>query len=371
MTAQGQTRTFFAADQNPVVANIFTDELESNGSFQYGKSMMPGNSIDEMRGGHRTGHIPSYFSGTNQIIEKQSQYIVRFDKGPVDIEDSITVRIAIGDQPQGNFNIPSNKGHKITDADRGRLRRQATEIRVAVVVDDDHLDPGLAQQHIKVATPGAIQGIDRDGHARAGDGLKIDQTADTFEIGVAGIDLLNQSRPKCLVKRNFLITDFAEHCIGAKLDIPGYFRQCGPAPVRREFKSIVFIRVVTGGKVDSSSRLAPENFKSDDRRRRITVAQKRFDTGTGQDSGRFPGKSDAHEPGVVADDHPAIVNARDPQMIGNGLGNNPHIVEDEIFTKNAAPTRRSETDSAHRSLPSNRNHEHITQKQRFSKAGRH
>jgi hypothetical protein len=100
-------------------------------------------------------------------------------------------------------------------------------------------------------------------------------------------------------------------------------------------------------KIYRSGSLAPKDLERDNRRGRIAIAQKDLYASPGKDLGSLTGKTFSHEPGIAADDDTSVFFTRSKNMVGNGLGHDPDIVEYKILTEYSPPSGRTERDSSH------------------------
>ena len=195
VAADRQAGALLAADQDLVPADVVADELEADRRLQHLQAVVPGDGIDEVGGGDGAGDVAVLPLDPHQVVVKKGQDVVRLDEGAVLVDDAVAVGVAVGGQTQADIRPAPHQVDEIVDMGRGGFRRQAAEIGVAMVVERHDLNPRLAQQGVEVAATGPVHRIDGEGHARTGDGGKVDQFPQPGEIGLARIDDLDQAGP--------------------------------------------------------------------------------------------------------------------------------------------------------------------------------
>ena len=305
MAAHGQAGTFFAANEDAVLTDIFADKLEADRRFENLGAVITGDGIDKVGGGDRPGGIAALPLDAQQVIVQKGKDIVRLDKGAVGIDDAVTIGVAIRRQAEGDIVPPANQGDEVGNILFRRFRGEAAKVRIGMSVDHDRTDPGFLQKAIEITAPGAVKGINGDGDLRGGDGIKIDHLTEGGEISRQGIDDTEETGRLRLLQGHLPVADLQEHGVSTVLDCFGRGWQGRAAGGRTEFEAVIFRRIMAGGKVDPPGRLTPQKFMGNDRGRGVAITKEDGDFGANKNFGRFAGKTIPHETGVVTDDHPA------------------------------------------------------------------
>ena len=351
MPPDRQTGALFAADDQLVLADQFTDVLETDRRFIDRHAMLLRHGIDQVRGRDTAGHAPFQLADPDQIIQQQGDDVVGLDITAVGIQDTETVGIAIGGKTELDIGIIFDQRDEIGDMRLGRLGRMSAKIGVEMIIDDGIGDAALAERFVQIAARGSVQRVERN-LSQAADASKSTFCSRDFQV-VAGRGSIDSSSP-CragIIKRKLLVAACSQHRIGAPLDLTGGFRQRRTTPGWRKFDAVVFRRVMAGGKVDASGRTAPQDFVRNDRCGRITLAEIRFDAGPGQHTGGHLDKTLPHETGIAADHDPFFLFTASLDGIGNGLNNDLDVFEGEIVTQDTAPTGCSKGDLCHAAPP--------------------
>src|SRR5438067_78002 len=95
MLADRESRALFAANHNLVLFNQLPNVLEADWSFVQRNLVLFGERINQVGRRHRLSHAISPPAALHQIIEKQSNNIIRLHEGAVLIDNSKAVSIAI------------------------------------------------------------------------------------------------------------------------------------------------------------------------------------------------------------------------------------------------------------------------------------
>src|ERR1700733_14630035 len=96
MMPNRQPRAFFPANRDLVLHDQFADVLESHWSFKQLNPVMLGQRVDQICRCHRLGHAILPPAALYQIVEEQSDDIIRLQESSVAIDNAEAIRVAIG-----------------------------------------------------------------------------------------------------------------------------------------------------------------------------------------------------------------------------------------------------------------------------------
>ena len=94
--ADGETRAFFAADENLVLLDQFANVLEANRRFVEFDLVFFGKRVDEIGGGDRFADSVLPAAGFNQVIEEQRNDVVGLEECAILVDNAEAIGIAIG-----------------------------------------------------------------------------------------------------------------------------------------------------------------------------------------------------------------------------------------------------------------------------------
>ncbi len=255
--------------------------------------------------------------------------------GPVRVQDSEAIGVAVGCQADGCFlrDYGLSQGKQVLF---GHVRARAIEQDVAVPPQGLHVDALRCEHAIQVPGPATMQSVRYDADLCIADCLEIDEFHQAFEIGIARVDLF-----KRLVVR-LRGRALAKLC-RARFDVSRHFRQRRAAVGPGKFQALIFGWIVAGGKIDRAIGLAPADFIGDGGRGRRVLAEQDMNSVLTQNLGGGEAEFLAEET-CIAPDNERRFRVAAAHMAGNGRRGKPDVGERKILRDDCSPTRRSKFD---------------------------
>src|SRR5581483_12275699 len=100
---------------------------------------------DQIRGGHRLADTVPPAAALDQVVEQQSEDVVRLKEGAVFVHDAEAVGIAVGGNADVGLHFAHFDAHGLEQV-VVRLGRVTAEQHIAIIVHGGNLNPGVAQQ---------------------------------------------------------------------------------------------------------------------------------------------------------------------------------------------------------------------------------
>src|SRR5207237_3917591 len=96
MMADGNPGALFATDRNLILLDEFADVFEADRRLVQFDFMVPGQSVNQIRGSDRLSDTIFPSAAFDQVIEQQGDDVIWLQKGPVLVHDAEAVRINLG-----------------------------------------------------------------------------------------------------------------------------------------------------------------------------------------------------------------------------------------------------------------------------------
>ena len=173
-------------------------------------------------------------------------------------------------------------------------------------------------------------------------GVQVNQTAHTFNVGLGGVNVLHQPTFNRFVKGNagHVVFGFRQMLF----HIGQFFAGNSAAVIGANLEAVIGWRVVAGGDIDAAPRRHVQDGVRNDRRGHRSRRQIDVDIICRHHFGDSGGKVFAMETVVVADNDATVCIAFFFEELRKGMGDTAHVGKGVILSNDATPTVRPEFD---------------------------
>ena len=340
MVLDGDAGALLAAEHDVAFQEEVGHVLEPDLRLEERKAVFPGDAVQEVGRRNGPGDASPPALDPDQIIEEHGQDEVRVDESPFLIDDPEAVAVGVRRDAQV-ASLGNDVGLELGQVVLGTGGADAPEVGIDVAVDLLDRDIVLLEDLVEIFPARPIEEIDPHFQSRVPHDVEIDLI---LEVGqVVRLEVDERDGLLRAVERGGGETGHQPPDL--LLDRVGHPRQGRSAGLDVELEAVPPGGVEGRREVDPSVAAPLDDLIGQGLGGGVPVGQEDADPVHRQDLGRLFRESLGEEAGVVPDDHGDRAAVEfSPEVVGDGLDDDPDVMEGEFLAHQTPPPGGPESD---------------------------